>query len=86
MTDVRIPELGEFEDAHACTRRVTVETPLLEMETAALRSGAARVFVKPESLQRTGSFKFRGAYWRVQKLSEEEKLLSLLPATALTRQ
>ena len=73
MSDARIPDLSELEEAFACTRRVTVETPLLESDTAAKRSGAARVFVKPESLQRTGSFKFRGAYWRVQQLSEAEK-------------
>ncbi|MEZ5800829.1 MAG: pyridoxal-phosphate dependent enzyme [Nitratireductor sp.] len=36
-------------------------------------SGASRVLVKPESLQRTGSFKFRGAYWRVNQLTPAEK-------------
>ena len=61
MSSGRIPTLEELEAAYDCTRRVTVETPLLESEGLAARAGAARVFVKPESLQRTGSFKFRGA-------------------------
>ena len=36
------------------------------------RTGAARVFVKPESLQWAGSFKVRGAYWRLKQLSPDE--------------
>lgn len=68
-----IPTLAELEAAYDCTRKVTVETPLLEAEGLARRTGAARVFVKPESLQRTGSFKFRGAYWRVQSLTPDQK-------------
>ena len=35
-------------------------------------TGAARVFVKPESLQWAGSFKVRGAYWRLKQLSADE--------------
>ena len=73
MGDTTVPGLEALETAYETTRRVTLETPLLESEGLARRSGAARVFVKPESLQRTGSFKFRGAYWRVQRLSPEEK-------------
>lgn len=73
MIEPRIPKLDELETAYDATRRVTVATPLLESAKLARLSGAARVLVKPESLQRTGSFKFRGAYWRVQRLSPEEK-------------
>ena len=32
-----------------------------------------RVFLKPENFQVTGSFKIRGAYYKISKLSEEEK-------------
>lgn len=70
---VHIPTLDELNVAYACTRRVTVETPLLQSDAMARRCGAAAVFVKPESLQRTGSFKFRGAYWRIQQLTDAEK-------------
>ena len=31
------------------------------------------VYIKPENLQRTGSFKLRGAYNKIAKLTEEEK-------------
>ncbi|HVV41651.1 MAG TPA: threonine/serine dehydratase [Nitrobacter sp.] len=40
---------------------VAVRTPLLTSPALDARTGA-RVFVKPEMLQRTGSFKFRGAF------------------------
>src|SRR5262249_28860679 len=32
-----------------------------------------QVFLKPEVLQRTGSFKFRGAYNRISRLTEDER-------------
>ncbi|RVC30589.1 threonine/serine dehydratase, partial [Mesorhizobium sp. M7A.F.Ca.CA.004.04.2.1] len=47
-------------------------TPLLESAVLARETGAARVFIKPESLQWAGSFKVRGAYWRLKQLSTEE--------------
>ena len=47
-------------------------TPLLESAALAKATGAARVFVKPESLQWAGSFKIRGAYWRLKQLTPAE--------------
>ena len=47
-------------------------TPVLTSRTLDERSGA-RVFVKAESFQRTGSFKFRGAYHRIASLSPDER-------------
>lgn len=69
----RVPDIDELQRAYACTRAVTVETPLLESPRLAKACGAERVFVKPESLQRTGSFKFRGAYWRLRSLNGDER-------------
>ncbi|MCB1428403.1 MAG: threonine/serine dehydratase [Nitratireductor sp.] len=73
MSDIHVPDLDEITRAYSFTRKATIETPLLEAEQLARLSGAARVFVKPESLQRTGSFKFRGACWRVNQLTAAEK-------------
>lgn len=73
MHPIHIPELAELQLAWAFTRKASVETPLIEADALAAASGAARVLVKAESLQRTGSFKFRGAYWRVSQMSENEK-------------
>jgi threonine dehydratase len=49
-----------------------VETPLIESEALNERFGA-RILFKPEVLQRTGSFKFRGAYNKISSLSQEER-------------
>jgi len=71
MTEL-IPALDHLRRAYAETSKATVVTPLLEAPSIAARSGAARVFVKPESLQWTGSFKARGAYWRLKTLTDAE--------------
>jgi threonine dehydratase len=57
-------------DIHAAQRRIALEavrTPLLGSPFLSERL-SARVYLKPESLQRTGSFKFRGAYNAISAL------------------
>ncbi len=56
----RLPEAADIRAAAARIAGVAVRTPLLEFPALNARVGG-RVFVKPEVLQRTGSFKFRGA-------------------------
>jgi threonine dehydratase len=56
--------LPTFADLQAAARRlrgIARRTPLLESEALNALTGG-RVLLKAESLQRTGSFKFRGAY------------------------
>jgi len=72
MTDVLVPTLDHLKQAYAITSTATQVTPLLESAALARATGAARVFVKPESLQWAGSFKVRGAYWRLNRLSPAE--------------
>ncbi len=67
-----VPDLAHLQKAYAVTSRATQVTPMLESAALARQTGAARVFVKPESLQWGGSFKVRGAYWRLKQLSPEE--------------
>lgn len=59
---------------HAATRLsgLIVETPLIESQELNKRFGG-RILFKPETLQRTGSFKFRGAYNKLSSLTEEER-------------
>lgn len=64
-----------FDDVLAAAERldgVVQRTPLLESPLLNDLVGR-RVLVKPECLQKTGSFKFRGASNRIRSLSEEEK-------------
>ena len=41
-----------------------------------------RIYIKPENLQRTGSFKIRGAYNRIANLSEEERARGIIASSA----
>jgi threonine dehydratase len=66
------PEYSEIEAAAVRIAAVCVETPLLESATLNQRLGA-RLFVKAEGLQRTGSFKLRGAFNRLSQLDAAER-------------
>jgi threonine dehydratase len=64
-----------FADIEAAAARLkghAVATPLLESPALNERLGL-RVLIKPETLQRVGAFKFRGAYNRLVQLSAEER-------------
>lgn len=64
-----------FADVQGAARRlegVAVRTPLLENARVNARLGG-RLFVKAECLQRTGSFKLRGAYNFLSLMSEAER-------------
>ena len=49
-----------------------VRTPLIESPALNERLGG-RVLLKAENLQRAGAFKFRGAWNRISRLTDEEK-------------
>ncbi|ABS64097.1 Pyridoxal-5'-phosphate-dependent protein beta subunit [Parvibaculum lavamentivorans DS-1] len=66
-----LPDAADVRAAAARIAGVAVRTPLLEFPALNARTGG-RVFVKPEVLQRTGSFKFRGACNRLSQLSSAE--------------
>ena len=64
-----------FPDVQAAARRlegVTIRTPLLENERVNRQLGG-RLFLKAECLQRTGSFKLRGAYNFLASMSEADR-------------
>lgn len=69
--DDAAPRLPSFADVEAAALRLAgqaVETPLLA-NVALDQAVGGRVLLKPESLQRTGSFKFRGAYNKISQLA-----------------
>ena len=55
-----LPSFADVEEAAQRLRGQAVHTPLLESDELNRRVGS-RVLIKPEVLQPTGSFKFRGA-------------------------
>ena len=69
MTDMSLLPVGHA-DIEAAARAIApfaVRTPLLSPPVLGERVGA-KVFVKPEVLQRTGSFKFRGAFNKLSSI------------------
>ncbi len=67
--------LPTFDDVIDAARRLAgraVVTPLLNAPLLDDALGG-RLYIKAESLQKTGSFKFRGAYNRLSRLTAEEK-------------
>lgn len=64
--------LTDIQAAAARLKGLAVETPLIESPALNERLGG-RILLKPETLQRAGAFKFRGAYNRLSQLSEAEK-------------
>ena len=66
-----LPVFADVEAAAARLDGLAVRTPILRADALDAACGG-RVWVKAESLQRTGSFKFRGAWNRLSRLSAEE--------------
>ena len=58
------------------TARTTDLIPALKIKDG------VNVFLKTENLQRTGSFKLRGAYYKISQLSEEEKSHGVIACSA----
>ena len=60
---------------------VVTRTPVLESSALSERVGG-RVALKCENLQRAGSFKIRGAYLRMSRLSDAERAAGVVAASA----
>ena len=79
--NLQLPEVADLLEARRALAGVAVRTPVLRSDKLdALTSG--RLFFKAECLQRTGSFKLRGAYNRVRSLGEEERRRGLITVSA----
>ena len=76
-----MPDLAAIRDAAALLRGVVHRTPLHPSATFSRLVGAA-VYLKCENLQRSGSFKVRGAYVRIQRLSAAERGKGVVAASA----
>lgn len=67
-----LPTAADIEAAAKRLAGVAVRTPLISAPVLDEAVGA-RVFLKAETLQRTGSFKFRGAYNKVSSIAPEKR-------------
>ena len=75
------PTLADIEAARERLAGVARETPLYPSETFSRLTGRP-VFLKAENLQRTGSFKIRGAYNTIATLGEAERRAGVVAASA----
>ncbi|HVM34626.1 MAG TPA: threonine ammonia-lyase [Actinomycetota bacterium] len=76
--------LVSIDDVRAARRRlsgVAVVTPLDRSRALSEQCGG-EVFIKCENLQRTGSFKIRGAYNRISQMDADEKARGVVAASA----
>ncbi len=79
MTDG--PSIVDIEAARERLRGVARETPLYPSETFSRLTGR-QVLLKAENLQRTGSFKIRGAYNTIAMLGPKEREAGVVAASA----
>lgn len=75
------PTLAEFEDAAASLAGVVSHTPL-DASLHLTELMGVPVHLKLENLQRTGSFKIRGAMYRLSRLTPEEHARGVVAASA----
>jgi threonine dehydratase len=75
------PTLADFEAARVMVSKVAKVTPMESSHFLTELLGSP-VFLKCENLQRTGSYKIRGAYNRLARLSEEERARGVVAASA----
>jgi len=75
------PGLPEIEQARARLEGVARVTPVYRSETLSRMAGR-EIRLKAENLQRTGSFKIRGAYNILSSLSAEERAAGVVAASA----
>ncbi len=73
--------LAEIEAARLLLDGIAVRTPMEESRWLSAVAGG-EVRIKAENLQRTGSFKARGAYVRLSRLSEAERARGVVAASA----
>ena len=80
-TQKTAPTLADIQEARERLRGIAEETPIYLSETFSRRCGR-EVRLKAENLQRTGSFKIRGAYTKLSNLEPEELAGGVVAASA----
>ena len=74
-------KLEDFIKAKENLSKVLLETHLIYSPIFSKESGN-KVFIKPENLQKTGSFKIRGAYNKISNLTDAEKKRGVIASSA----
>src|SRR6478735_2084226 len=80
-TSTAAVSLDDVRSARELIKNVIRETPV-RLAGALAELAGGPVYVKCENLQRAGSFKIRGAYTRIARLSADERALGVVAASA----
>ncbi|MGI8625422.1 MAG: threonine ammonia-lyase [Geodermatophilaceae bacterium] len=79
--EVQLVDVAQIRAAQAVLNGIVRRTPMEPSRVLSDRVGGA-VFLKCENRQRTGSFKIRGAYLRIARLTEEQRSRGVVAASA----
>jgi threonine dehydratase len=74
-------KLSDIQEARTVLQGIIIPTPTVSDEKLSIEIGA-KAFLKAECLQRSGSFKVRGAYNKISRLSEDEKARGVVTGSA----
>lgn len=74
-------KIQDFITAKEKLSKVLLKTSLIQSPIFSNEAGN-EVYIKPENLQKTGSFKIRGAYNKITNLSDEEKKKGVIASSA----
>ncbi len=77
----QLPQLSDIIHAQSVLKGIIKKTPLERSKSFSTMSGA-NVYLKLENLQTTGSFKVRGAYYKISRLSKDQLSKGVLCASA----
>ena len=75
------PTYDEIENANSLRGDEIKKTPLIHSSTFSKLTGS-EIYLKTEFRQKTGSFKIRGAYYKIKSLSDQEKKQGVVAASA----
>ncbi len=81
VCDQPLPQFSDIIKAQSNLKEIVKVTPFEMSKSFSDMSGSC-VYLKLENLQKTGSFKVRGAYNKISNLTDEEKLRGVLCASA----
>ena len=77
-------ELTTFEDIRDAAKFLTgkINRPPIDYSETLSKKYSSEIYLKMENLQKTGSFKIRGALYKMSKLTEEEKKAGTIAVSA----
>ena len=81
-SDSLLVDISAIRDARRVLEGTLQRTPLWQSAGISERVGCADLWLKMENMQRTGSFKVRGASYKIARLSNDERARGVVAASA----